>query len=195
MKRCHSRHAKAPILGAVIALLVILTAVFAYWPGIGPHEIASYWPTAISERLGWQISGPQALLTGTLDTRNGCLIATSVFGNKESYIVILPRGRYRQLPNGVIRIFGTNYRVGDRISLGGGGIRDVERFADLPSACVGLNLEGWQVISAKTPDFWPEWLSHNDALWCGAMKTLRGSTAPFSMELGAGRGLKNHSKI
>jgi hypothetical protein len=113
-------------------------------------SVASYWPENVASSFGWPIAGPAASFIGYLATKDDCLIAIDDLDNTKSVLVVLPRGRFRQLSNGGIRIFGVNYRLGDRIVLGGPlGGSDGPPNAAIHGLCAELPLERWGVISVR----------------------------------------------
>lgn len=68
----------------------------------------------------YQPSGPggdAALLEGVLATRSGCLVV-----EQDNGIVVpfFPKSKVRYTSDGGVRLFGTNYGLGDTASFGGG---------------------------------------------------------------------------
>ena len=82
----------------------------------------------------YQPSGPggdDALLEGILATLNGCLVVQQVDG---VVVPFFPENKVRYTRDGGVRLFGTNYSLGDTVSFGGG-YRSEPFDVIIPQAC------------------------------------------------------------
>ncbi|MCJ7827309.1 MAG: hypothetical protein MUP36_03625 [Demequinaceae bacterium] len=79
-----------------------------------------------------------ALLEGTLAIHSGCLVVVpDELG--DAIIVAFPRSLVEwDASTGVLTYGGVEYRIGDHVSMGGGGL-ETNASIDMPEACVALN--------------------------------------------------------
>jgi len=79
----------------------------------------------------------QALLVGTLEFRDGCLVVVDDELGDET-VVVFPRSLVEwDSATGVLTYGGEEYRAGDRVSMGGGGV-ETTAGVDMPEACAAL---------------------------------------------------------
>ena len=93
-------------------------------------------PVALYDWTG-DVPAMQALTSGTLEIRSGCLVVAPDDTGAPT-IVAFPRSLVDwDAATGVLTYGGVEYRVGDRVSWGGGGV-EVSASVDMPDACVAL---------------------------------------------------------
>lgn len=91
----------------------------------------------------------QMLLEGTLEIDNGCLVVRADETGDE-FVVAFPRSLVEwDASAGVLTYGGVEYRIGDHVTMGGGGV-PVSTDVDIPEACIALNTPSIFLLQRST---------------------------------------------
>jgi hypothetical protein len=146
---------KQPFCDTDVMKIIRFVAFVLGLPVVAACSAAQEFPADPLARNDW-VKGDVSmamLLEGTLEISNGCLVVRPDEVG-DDVVVAFPRSLVEwDASTGVLTYGGMEYRIGDPVSMGGGGV-PVSSDIDMPDACIALNMPNVFLLQNTTLEPW-----------------------------------------